>query len=1109
MKLKKVISIILAIALVISIVPLSITAAADNECGANAFWTIEDGTLYIYGSGRMSTYSYSNEAPWKNYYLRQEYSNVVISPGITSIGAYAFYYCDNIYSISIPKTVTTIGENSFFGCQALTDINLPKGLRFIPDFAFNGCSALETIEIPSSVKSFGQGAFEDSGITEFRIPDGVTAIPSGMFWGCSQLQEVVIPDSVTKIDTFAFHECGNLSDVYYVGSESEYSKIDISSLSTYNEGLTYADIHYLCTDSHIYDNDMDDTCNKCRYRRKLYAKGTTGDCLWTLDDTTLTISGSGDMGDYYDYESGVIAAPWGEKITNVIIENGVESIGSCTFLDCEDLVSVKMADSVTSIGYAAFEGCDSLTDVTLSKNLQYISSNAFGYCSDLSSITLPDSLCSIGEAAFLQCTGLKEITIPAGVTYINSVAFINCSALKNIYVDSDNTEFSSVDGVLYNKDKTELLRCPEGKSGKFSISDNVTGIGEYAFYACYELTDIELSSNLTSIGYGAFFQTYYYLYDYFDEDGVLYIGTNLIDTYYYEEELKYTVKPGTTCIADNAFIDCGMWLTSINLPNSLKSIGNGAFRNTGLTSVVIPNSVTAIGNSAFSGCSELESLKIGNGVKTIGYFAFGNCTSLTGVTIPGNVTSIGDGAFYDCTHLTSITIQDGVTDIGGAAFSGCTGLTSITIPDSVTNIGESAFSGCTGLTSITIPDSVTSIDGWAFSGCTSLTSIIIPDSVTNIGDSAFYNTAYYNNDNNWADGVLYIGNHLIEAKDDVVKGSYTIRQGTKYIAGGAFEDCTKLTSVTIPDSVTSIAYQAFYGCTGLTNVTIGNCVTTIEEYAFFDCTGLTDITIPESVTRIGQGAFLNCKGLTKITVPAEVTYIGDSAFGYYEDTDICYDNLTLRVFENSEAHRYAVKNGINVELIKTAVPVTVESADKTVTISADSSIIPESGLSLSVQNADGIAQKYKDRLDKLGAEKYTGYTISLTKDGSEVQPNGKISVSVAAPQNMDVTKCSVMRVESDGTLTNMKTTSEDGKLNFETDRTGTYIIVQLKVKLGDVNGDGDINAKDAIMVLRHNAEIELLTGTQLTAADVNRDGYVTAKDVIGILRYNAMLIDSF
>ena len=326
--------------------------------------------------------------------------------------------------------------------------------------------------------------------------------------------------------------------------------------------------------------------------------------------------------------------------------------------------------------------------------------------------------------------------------------------------------------------------------------------------------------------------------------------------------------------------------------------------------------------------------KVSNGEATI----TGCDNSISGdIVIPNTlggypVTSIGDYAFHG-SDLTSITIPDSVTSIGNYAFEYCTGLTSITIPDSVTSIGDRAFGHCTGLTSITIPDSVTIIGFCAFEYCTGLTSITIPNSVTIIGGGAFYDTAYYNNNSNWEDGVLYIGSNLIEAKNSI-SGAYDVKDGTKTIAdhafygstgltsitipdsvtsigGYAFEHCTGLTSVTIPDSVTSIGYLAFSDCTDLTKITVSsgntvyhstdNClirtktktlicgfknsiipsdgsVTSIGGYAFSSCTGLTSVTIPDSVTSISAGAFYDCTGLTSIKIPNSVTSIDSFVF---------------------------------------------------------------------------------------------------------------------------------------------------------------------------------------------------------------------------------------
>ena len=183
---------------------------------------------------------------------------------------------------------------------------------------------------------------------------------------------------------------------------------------------------------------------------------------------------------------------------------------------------------------------------------------------------------------------------------------------------------------------------------------------------------------------------------------------------------------------------------------------------------------------------------------------------------------ISFGAFANCTNLASVTLSNNITVLWHNLFRNCTSLTSITIPDGVTRID--GFYGCNNLRSINIPNSVTQIDQEAFYDCSSLTNLTLPNGLTWIGKDALYNTPYYNNESNWENGVLYYGNYLLNSRT-TLSGNYQIKPGTVLTATSAFQNCSGLTGITIPESVTTICNSAFEGCSGLTSITIPDTVT--------------------------------------------------------------------------------------------------------------------------------------------------------------------------------------------------------------------------------------------------------------------------------------------
>lgn len=412
-----------------------------------------------------------------------------------------------------------------------------------------------------------------------------------------------------------------------------------------------------------------------------------------------------------------------------------------------------------------------------------------------------------------------------------------------------------------------------------------------------------------------------------------------IDNVYYELNAKnrtaVIVKgkcEGNIVIPDN--------ITHRDIVYIIKGVGESAFYNTRtkftktedskmqmiispispITSIALPQSITHIEKYAFSNCTHLTSIIIPQGVTFIGEQAFEFC-SLKSITLPSSISEIEDYTFQMCSSLTEVLIPNGVTRIGNGAFTGCSSLTSIIIPETVTEIGESAFEDCSSLTSITIPKNVTYIGKNAFRGCISITSIIVDK------DNPRYDSRNNCNAIIWKN-TLKLG----------CQNSF-IPQGVTSIADGAFEDCTSLESINIPDSVTHIGQKAFYN-TGIYNnnsnwskgfLYIDKCLIAVKEikqrnlhsnlqfehyptqcivnegtlvigdYAFKECEHLVDITLPKSIITIGNHAFDGCITLRIINIPDGIQHIGFCAFNKTElysddsnwDKDVLYINQCL------------------------------------------------------------------------------------------------------------------------------------------------------------------------------------------------------------------------
>lgn len=822
---------------------------------------------------------------------------------VALVAGNAFKDCTNLRVLNLPASIKQISViNPFGGCSNLQAINVLDAEGVVDQRYWSSDGVLfdngtgTTPQPKLLMMPLGKTG-------SYRIPDGVTEIPERAFAN-SMLSQIIIASDVTKIGKEAFAGSMKLNTVIFENAWNEQpltigdrafsgctalAKIVLPARLE-NINLTKYEIQ----DNQVVLSDVDNAFVGCSALKSITVapgnknyKSVDG-VLYSGDGKTLLYCPAFMEGSFTVPAGTVAIAPGAfigcSRLEEITLPNTVTLVSECAFYGLSsNLKKVTFGGNGFNdviIDKYAFHGCNAMQEVVFESGSRVttIGEGAFANCTGLESFAIPASMTRIGYEAFRNCTGLATITfaangktlafdenvffnctaltrvdLPANVSKIPGI-FGGCTSLLEVNVAADSQYFTSEEGVVFNKDKTEVLFFPQGKTGNYNLPGTVKTIANGVFANVSGLNKLTISATVTTIGENAFrnCDINEIVFGRGRPEGGLTIERSAFEGATFK---KMTLPSHTVSIGDNAFY--GAHFEQLVLNDGIESLGNYAFYGAVNTrSFTVPASVQTIGNYCFAAVNDgwytegpIVELQLENSqLQTIGQYAFAYNENVESIHIPASVVTIGEYAFVECKNAGEIVFEgeSSVKSIGARAFAG---------------VGT-VYGG--NLTTVTIPKSVEIIGAYAFYNCRYLQTVYFEEGGTAdlvLGEVYVYTYRDYNNMN------VRVIEH-----------------------GHVFEGCDDLKLVSFPARLVEIGpysfyYAAYYSDEGL-QVTFGenSRLKTIGEYAFYG-SNLVSITIPKSVQNLDP--YVNS------TIEYSYDRIGIGAYAFAGN----YDTLTSVVFE--------------------------------------------------------------------------------------------------------------------------------------------------------------------------------------------------------------------